>query len=56
MDEKIKTNSNKEEIIIEEDNGQTFVIEVDELIEELESIGDYDGIKEIEKDLEEMSN
>ncbi|UUX35430.1 hypothetical protein [Fundicoccus culcitae] len=56
MDKKLSVDSNKEEIRIDEGNGQQFTIEVEELIEELENIGDYEGIKEVEKDIEEMGN
>lgn len=46
---KLSVNSQSKNIIVGDDD---FVIDTKELIEELELIGDYNGIKEIKKDLD----
>lgn len=43
--------TNNKEIVVG-DGKDEFIIEAEELIEGLENIGDYEGIKEVEKDLE----
>lgn len=50
---KLSVSTNSEEIVVGDDN---FVINAKELIEELENIGDYEGIREIKEDLDKLKN
>lgn len=43
--------NNGEDIIVDD----TFIIDTKELIQELENIGDYEGIKELEADIETLN-
>lgn len=43
--------NNGEDIIVDD----TFIIDTNELIQELENIGDYEGIKELEADIETLN-
>lgn len=43
--------NNGEDIIVDD----TFIIDTNELMQELENIGDYEGIKELEADIETLN-
>ncbi|XJS09979.1 hypothetical protein ACF3NG_07475 [Aerococcaceae bacterium WGS1372] len=50
---KVALNAHSDDIVVGEDD---FVINAKELIEELELIGDYKGIEEIKKDLDNFKS
>lgn len=44
--------SDGDKIVLDKGTKQTFKIDTDDLIEELENIGDYNGIEGIKEDLD----
>lgn len=49
-----KISSDGDKIVLDKGTKQTFKIDAEELIEELENIGDYEGIEEIQDDLHSL--
>lgn len=47
-----KISSDGDKIVLDKGTKQTFKIDAEVLIEELENIGDYEGIEDVKKDIE----